>query len=103
MKRTIITMSAVLAALGLAILFGAPKGQNFNSSAAIAAPAPVPAAVPMPNRCPNIHEALEALRSAEHEMKEGRHDFCGHKVEAMRATHEAIEQLRAAEDCDRCR
>jgi hypothetical protein len=103
MKRTIITMTAVLAALGLAILLGAPKGQNFNSSAAIAAPAPVPAAVPMPNRCPNIHEALEALRSAEHEMKEGRHDFCGHKVEAMRATHEAIEQLRAAEDCDRCR
>ena len=103
MKRTIITMTAVLAVLGLAILLGAPKGQNFNSSAAIAAPAPVPAAVPMPNRCPNIHEALEALRSAEHEMKEGRHDFCGHKVEAMRATHEAIEQLRAAEDCDRCR
>jgi hypothetical protein len=103
MKRTIITVTAVLAVLGLAILFGAPKGQNFNSSAAIAAPAPVPAAVPMPNRCPNIHEALEALRSAEHEMREGRHDFCGHKVEAMRATHDAIEQLRLAEDCDRCR
>ena len=103
MKRTIITMTAVLAVLGLAILFGAPKGQNFNSSAAIAAPAPVPAAVPMPNRCPNIHEALEALRSAEHEMREGRHDFCGHKVDAMRATHDAIEQLRLAEDCDRCR
>ena len=103
MKRTIISMTAVLAVLGLAILFGTPKGQRFNSSVAIAAPAPVPAAVPMPNRCPNIHEAMEALRSAEHELKEGRHDFCGHKVEAMRTIHEAIEQLRQAEDCAKCR
>ena len=59
MKRTIITLTVVLAALGLAILFGTPKAQNFSSSAAIAAPAPVPMAVPMPNRCPNIHGAIE--------------------------------------------
>jgi len=70
MKRTIITMTAVLAVLGLAILLGAPKGQNFNSSAAIAAPAPVPMAVPMPHRCPNIHAAIDALRQAESEMRE---------------------------------
>ena len=103
MKRTIITMTAVLALLGLAILFGTPKAQNFSSSAAIAAPAPAPLAVPMPNRCPNIHGAIEQLRSAQQELKEGAHDFCGHKVEAMRAVHDAIEQLRMAEGCDRCR
>jgi len=103
MKRTITTMTAVLALLGLAILFGTPKAQNFNSSAAIAAPAPAPMAVPMPNRCPNIHGAIESLRSAEQELKEGSHDFCGHKVDAMRAVHEAIEQLRMAEGCARCR
>lgn len=102
MKRTIITMTGVLAVLGLAILFGTPKAQNYNSSAAIAAPVPVPMAVPMPNRCPNIHGAIESLRSAQQELKEGRHDFCGHKVEAMRAVHEAIEQLRAAEGCAKC-
>jgi hypothetical protein len=60
-------------------------------------------AVPMPNRCPNIHGAIESLRSAEQELKEGAHDFCGHKVEAMRTVHEAIEQLRMAEGCARCR
>ena len=103
MKRTIITMTAVLAILGLAILFGAPKGQTFNSSTAIAAPAPVPMAMPMPNRCPNIHAAIDALRQAETELREGRHDFCGHKVEAMRTVHEAMEQLRQAEGCAKCR
>ena len=101
MKRTIITMTAVLAILGFAILFGTPKAQDFSSSAAIAAPAPL--AVPMPNRCPNIHGAIGALESAERDLREAGHDFCGHKREAMEATHRAIEQLRAAEGCDRCR
>ena len=103
MKRTIITLAVVLAALVLAILLGTPKAQNFNSSAAIAAPTPTPMAVPMPNRCPNIHGAIESLRSAEQELRAGAHDFCGHKAEAMRTVHEAIEQLRAAEGCAKCR
>jgi hypothetical protein len=101
--KTIITLTVALAALGFAILFGAPKAQTFNSSAAIAAPAPVPMAVPVPARCPNIHEAIRALESAERDMHEARHNFCGHKREAMEATHSAIEQLRAAEACDSCR
>ncbi len=103
MKRTIITLTVVLAAFTLAILFGTPKAQTFNSSAAIAAPAPVPMAVPVPNRCPNIHGAIDSLRSSEQELRDAGHDFCGHKVAAMRAVHEAIEQLRQAEGCDRCR
>ena len=103
MKRTIITLTVVIAALVLAVLFGTPKAQTFNSSAAIAAPAPVPMAVPIPDRCPNIHEAIRALESAERDMREARHDFCGKKREAMRTVHEAIEQLRGAENCDRCR
>lgn len=103
MKRTIITLSVVLAALVLAILFGTPKAQTFNSSAAIAAPAPAAMAVPMPNRCPSIHEAIRALESAERDLHEARHEFCGHRHAAMEATHAAIEQLRQAEDCDRCR
>ncbi|MGA2983239.1 MAG: hypothetical protein ABSG32_05460 [Terriglobia bacterium] len=103
MKRTIITLTVVLAALVLAILLGTPKAQTFNSSAAIAAPAPVPMAVPVPNHCPNIHSALEGLRSSEQELRDAGHDFCGHKREAMEAVHRAIEQLRAAEGCDRCR
>ncbi len=103
MKRSIITTTAVLAVLGLAILVGAPKGQNFNSATAIAAPAPTPMAVPMPHACPNIHGAIDALQQAEGELHSARHDFCGHKEAAMRTVHEAIEQLRQAENCQRCR
>ena len=103
MKRTIITLNIVFAVLVLAIQLGSQKTQNFNSSAAIAAPAPVPMAVPIPARCPNIHGAIEGLRSAEQELRDAGHDFCGRKAEAMRTIHAAIEQLRAAEGCDRCR
>ena len=103
MKRTVITLTVVLAALVLAILLGTPKAQTFNSSAAIAAPAPAAMAVPVPNRCPNIHGAIEGLRSAEQELRDAGHNFCGHKVAAMRAVREAIEQLRLAEECDKCR
>ena len=103
MKRILITLTIVLAALGIAILSGAPRAHIFNSSTAIAAPAPAPLAVPMPARCPRIHEAIAALELAEKDMREARHDFCGHKREAMEITHHAIEQLRAAENCDSCR
>jgi hypothetical protein len=100
MKRTIITLNIVFAALVLAIQL-TPKVQSYNSATAIAAPAPVaPAVAP---HCPNIHGAIESLRSADQELREGAHDFCGHKEAAMRTVHEAIEQLRAAEGCAKCR
>ena len=103
MKRTIITLTIVNVALVLAVLFGAPKAQNYNSSTAIAAPAPASLAVPVPARCPHIHDAVGALQSAEEELRTGAHDFCGHKREAMEAVHHALEQLRQAEGCAKCR
>ena len=105
MKRTVVILTAVLSVLGFAILYGAPKAQLFNSSAAIAAPAPTPApmAVPMPNRCPNINAALESLKSADKELRDSNHDFCGHKEIAIRAVSTAIEQLALAERCEKCR
>jgi hypothetical protein len=60
-------------------------------------------AVPMPNSCPHIHDAVGALQSAEEELRTGAHDFCGHKVAAMQAVHSALQQLRAAEGCAKCR
>ena len=52
-------------------------------------------------RHPRIHAAMEALRDANEYMRSAAHDFCGHKVEAMRATDAAMRQLRLAEACDR--
>jgi hypothetical protein len=47
-------------------------------------------------RHPRIAKAIEALEDARAYMREAAHDFGGHRVEAMRATDEAIRQLRLA-------
>jgi len=103
MKRSIITFASVLAVLGFVILTMVPKAQPVSAAAAMAAPVPAGLAVPVPVRCPNIHHAIEALQSAMHDMEKADHDFCGHKQEAMEAARNALEQLRKAEECDRCR
>jgi hypothetical protein len=42
---------------------------------------------------PQIREAIESLRRAKAHMEHAAHDFGGHRVEAIRATDEAIHQL----------
>ena len=42
---------------------------------------------------PQIREALAALRRAKEHMEHAAHDFGGHRVEALKATEEAIHQL----------
>jgi hypothetical protein len=42
---------------------------------------------------PAIHHALKSLRAAHHELKEARHDFGGHREQALHAVDEAIKQL----------
>jgi hypothetical protein len=44
-------------------------------------------------RHPEIHRALESLRSAKEHLEHASHDFQGHRVEAIRAIDEAIHQL----------
>ncbi len=45
---------------------------------------------------PRIAKAIEALRDARAYMQEAPHDFGGHRVEAIRATDDAIKQLNFA-------
>ena len=45
---------------------------------------------------PRIASAIAALRDARAYMQEAPHDFGGHRVEAIRATDEAIRQLNFA-------
>lgn len=46
-----------------------------------------------PERHPEIRQAIAALRRAREHMEHAAHDFGGHRVEAIRATDEAIRQL----------
>lgn len=52
-------------------------------------------------RHPHIAAAVEELRGANEELRTAAHDFCGHRVEAMRAIDAATRQLRLALACAR--
>ena len=45
---------------------------------------------------PRIAKAIEALKDARAYMEAAPHDFGGHRLEAIRATDEAIKQLNLA-------
>lgn len=88
----------VLTALILVVAFSASVPAAPNKATASAAPAPAgtphpanAAATPEPH--PQIHEALASLRRAKEHLEHAAHDFGGHRVEAIRATDEAIRQL----------
>ena len=59
---------------------------------ALAFPASAPASSPA-EKHPVIREALASLRNAKAELEHAAHDFGGHRVDAIRATDEAIHQL----------
>lgn len=52
-------------------------------------------------RHPRIRSAVVALRDAQEYMRTAAHDFCGHRVDAMRDTNAALRQLELAQECDR--
>ena len=97
MKVRIVGLLAV-ASLVLAFVFlsstpAVPHTANVPPTpAANALPATPPAATPAEPH-PEIREALAALRRAKQHMEHAAHDFGGHRVEAMKATDEAIRQL----------
>lgn len=96
MKIKVLSLLA-LSTLAVALCFSAatPAAPKSPAPAAIPAaspqPAPAPAATPEPH--PQIREALGALRRAKAHMESAAHDFGGHRVDALKATDEAIRQL----------
>jgi hypothetical protein len=64
----------------------APAANKPQPGAAAPAPAPPPH--------PEIREAIESLRHAREHLDHAAHDFGGHRVEAIKATDEAIRQLQ---------
>lgn len=95
MKMKILTVFATVAlVLALAYAVTAPAASKSNSLAVPTAAAEPNAATATPAEPhPEIHDALNALRRAKEHMEHAAHDFGGHRVEALRATDEAIHQL----------
>ena len=97
MKLRIVSLLAVASLiLAFAFLASTPAAPHKNSTpatpAATATPAAATAATPAEPH-PQIREALGALRRAKEHMEHAAHDFGGHRVEALKATDEAIRQL----------
>jgi hypothetical protein len=97
MKLRIVSLLAV-ASLILAFAFLASTHAAPNKANAPAAPAAnavpaTPANATPAEPHPEIREALGALRRAKEHMEHAAHDFGGHRVDALRATDEAIRQL----------
>lgn len=85
-------MSLVLAFAFLSSTPAAPHKANVPATPAANALPATPAAAPAEPH-PQIREALEALRRAKAHMEHAAHDFGGHRVDALKATDEAIRQL----------
>ena len=67
--------------------------------AIISVPRAAHTAPPPPQEYPHIRAALNELRETRHELESARHDFCGHRREALEETDRAIHQLQFAIDC----
>lgn len=97
MKIKIVSLLAV-ASLILAVSFfsvthAAPNKTNAPATPAANALPATPAAATPAEPHPQIREAIASLRRAKEHMEHAAHDFGGHRVDALRATDEAIKQL----------
>ena len=97
MKMKVVSLLAVVALiLAFAFIASAPAAPNALGGKAIPTAMSQPAnstADPAAEPHPEIREALGALRRAKGHLEHAAHDFGGHRVEALRATDEAIRQL----------
>ena len=96
MKLKILSLSAlVILAFALCLAVTTTPASPNLPAAAVPAAAPAPAASPaaVPEPYPEIRDALRAMRAAKDHMEHAAHDFGGHRVEAIKATDEAIRQL----------
>lgn len=97
--RILIAFAAVALVVALAYTASAPAApskahSNALPTATAAQPNTATASAAEPH--PEIREAIAALRRAKGHLERAAHDFGGHRVEALRATDEAIHQLEEA-------
>lgn len=101
--RILIAFALVALVVAFAYTASAPAAPNTAAASALPAPAPQPnttTANPAEPH-PEIREALGSLRRAKEHLEHAAHDFGGHRVEAIRATDDAIRQLELCLKFDR--
>jgi hypothetical protein len=94
MKVKAIVFFAATLIVALTFSVGSPASPRTAAAASVTAqPAPNVTADPAPEPHPEIRAAIGSLRNAKKHMEDAAHDFGGHRVEALKATDEAIHQL----------
>lgn len=103
MKRWSFTLAFVaILAFVLMLPMGAPAAPPAHNAVPAAAAAPhAKAAAATPEPHPEIRGAIEALRNAKAHLEHADHDFGGHRVDAIHAVNEAIQQLQICLKYDR--
>lgn len=87
--KNFVLSAFVLAAMVLSLTFSTAV------PAALAAPKPASAAAaPAPPPHPEIRAAIDSLERAKAHLQEAKHDFGGHRVDAIKAIDEAQHQLQ---------
>ncbi len=84
----VLVLTALIVAVAFSVSMPATSKAAMPTPAASAAPAN-----PIPPDHPEIRDAIASLRHAKEHMEHAAHDYGGHRVEALRATDEAIHQL----------
>jgi hypothetical protein len=99
MKHRIVSL-LVMVVLVLALTFpvAAPAA---SSAAGNGQPTKSVAALPAAEEHPEIHEAIASLRHAREHLQHARHDFGGHRAEAIGAIDAAIHQLEVCLEYDK--
>ncbi|HZT41716.1 MAG TPA: hypothetical protein VFA07_05985 [Chthonomonadaceae bacterium] len=97
MKMRILALGGLMTLLGTTATLGVLAQGN-------GVPRPVPGVIVRGahpfrqgrERHPELRQALRALMRAKMELQEGAHDFGGHRADALKATDQAIQQVRLA-------
>ncbi len=100
MKKLTAIVGSICLVLALALITVAHAAPKSPAPAASAAP-PAAEPAPAPQEHPEIRAALDALKNARVHLHDAKHDFGGHRVEALRAVDEAIRQLNVCMRYDR--
>jgi hypothetical protein len=90
---TLLIMTTLLFTLAFPAAAAGPKAP----APPVPAAAPAPAAAAVPEAHPHIHEALEAMRNAKHQLESAAHDFDGHRVKAIEHLDQAIHEAEICE------
>jgi hypothetical protein len=77
------------------VLMGMVLALTFSTAVpAATAPQPAAAAAPAPEPHPEIRAAINSLQRAKMHLQEAKHDFGGHRVDAIKSIDGAIQQLQ---------